>query len=239
MQKSGAINFHSEISSTFDEKYTKSPQFLERKQLWERFLGNYCRSTDRALDLGCGSGVFTILLSQLAADVVAVDGSKDMLVLCKSKIEKLGLSNVRLIETDIKDLFKHSFEKFDLVLCSSVLEYLDDIDGSIQLINDLLNPGGHFIFSIPNRTSFYRKLEPLVYRLSGRPRYFGYIKQLFSQTEIKEKLYKCGFEMLTHEYFGKTPILSDVFRPMGISQFSDNLLLVVSRSTTKSGTVLE
>ena len=231
MQKSSAVKFHSEIASQFDERYAKSSQFRERKELWERFIQKYSPKNSRALDLGCGSGVLTVSLAHYAAEVVAIDGSSVMLALCKDKLEKLELTNVQIIESDIRELSKHQLGKFDLIICSSVIEYLDNIDECIQMMSSLLKPSGHFIFSVQNRTSLYRKLEFAIHKLTGHPKYFGHVKHLVTQIEIKEKLNQQRFQILTHEYFGKTPVLSNAFRRIGLSQFSDNLLLIVASST--------
>ncbi|NTV47801.1 MAG: methyltransferase domain-containing protein, partial [Chlorobiales bacterium] len=137
--------------------------------------------------------------------------------------------NVEFIEADINNLEKLSLKKADLIICSSVLEYLNDIDKTLGDISSLLKDCGVFIVSVPNRMSLYRRLEPLAFKITGYPEYYAYVKNVVAQNEMSEKMKKQGFELLESAYYAATPILSTLFRPIGLAKYSENLILFVAR----------
>lgn len=70
----------------------------------------------RILDVGCGSGMYTIRLAMEAEKVAALDIAKEMLEVLKNDAEALGLSNVEYINSDWLG-FKGG-ENYDLIFCS-------------------------------------------------------------------------------------------------------------------------
>lgn len=116
-----------------------------------------------------------------------------------------------------------------MVICSSVLEYIDDLDASIELIKQSMNVDGVFLFSMPNKQSLYRKLEALSYKLFGRPKYYKYVKNVCTLDEMTIKLKRFGFSTMEYKYYGETTFLSAIFRKMRLPQYSDNLYVIVAR----------
>lgn len=72
----------------------------EDRKMWqnpERILGAVdLQSSWVAVDLGSGSGYFTVPLSQAVRKVLAVDVQKEMLGFLEAKIQRLGIKNVEL-----------------------------------------------------------------------------------------------------------------------------------------------
>lgn len=97
----------------------------------------------RAVDFGCGSGQLTEkLVAGGAAHVAAVDISAPMLDVLRAKASRGGWADrvdVRLGNLPSSD------EKFDLVVCSSVLAFVDDYPGKVQELVALLRPGGMLV----------------------------------------------------------------------------------------------
>lgn len=114
------------------KKYDKDPNlavFLEKK-LIKSFIGNV--KNKNILDLGCGTGRYTIPLSKKGADVVGVDFSKGMLKKAKIKAKETGVK-VELINADIT---KYSpKKKFDIVLSMLVQDHIKNIDKLIENIS--------------------------------------------------------------------------------------------------------
>lgn len=91
-------------------------------------------------DFGCGTGLLTEQLVQTVASVDAVDTSAAMRAVLEAKIAGRGWRHVR-VEREIPS----SQDSHDLVVCSSVCGFLDDYRGTVQLLADLLRPGGLFV----------------------------------------------------------------------------------------------
>ncbi len=225
-QPPSAIDWHTQVARSFDARYATDPVFLERHALWEEVIERSSVSGGRAIDVGCGSGQFLRLLANRHALSVGVDGSSGMLAICREQANAGGAGAVELIEADLARLGELRLDPFDLAIASSVLEYLADLDGALVAIRALLKPAGRFVFSLPNRASLYRRLQPLTFRLFGRPAYAAHVRHMATAAEIADRLARHGFELRSLRYFAPTPVLSSLCRPLGLARYSDNLLLV-------------
>ena len=91
-------------------------------------------------DFGCGTGLLTERIAGEADTVDAVDSSPAMLARLRAKVTRLGLANVRPAEAPPEGPATH-----DLVVCSSVLGFVDDYPGTVARLVGLLRPGGVFV----------------------------------------------------------------------------------------------
>jgi protein-L-isoaspartate(D-aspartate) O-methyltransferase len=55
---------------------------------------------DRVLEIGAGSGYAAAVMSRLAEAVIAVERHADLVALARERMERLGYSNVRIVEGD-------------------------------------------------------------------------------------------------------------------------------------------
>lgn len=70
----------------------------------------------RVLDVGCGSGMYTLRIAQEAAQVTALDISERMLEISAADAATLGLTNIRHVREAWLDF--ELGEPFDVVFCS-------------------------------------------------------------------------------------------------------------------------
>src|SRR5262245_32401969 len=91
---SDAVNWFSEHAEAFHGLYTDQPQFVERLQVWHDVLDRYARPGALALDMGCGSGIFSFYLAEKGCRVVGIDGAADMVALCERQRADRGLEHV-------------------------------------------------------------------------------------------------------------------------------------------------
>jgi 2-polyprenyl-3-methyl-5-hydroxy-6-metoxy-1,4-benzoquinol methylase len=111
----------------------------------------------RILDIGCGSGRHTAAAHGLEmAFVVGADPSIKDLKQAKERLEfhqQLGVQGQgswHLAAADVTALpFKD--RRFDLVICSEVLEHIANHRQAIREVVRVLRPGGHLAVSIPRR----------------------------------------------------------------------------------------
>jgi SAM-dependent methyltransferase len=94
---------------------------------------------DRALDLGCGSGVQTETLADRYAEVLAVDVSEPMLARARRVRPR---PNVRYERRDLRDVRAGVDGSFDLVFSAYTLHHVAEVDAVLHRMRSLVRPGG-------------------------------------------------------------------------------------------------
>jgi DNA-binding transcriptional ArsR family regulator len=102
-----------------------------------------------AIDLGTGDGSMLPILSVLFDRVVAVDRSQARLAQCASRIDHLGLTNVRLREGDAEDsdLAEEISQRggADVVMMVRVLHHVARPELAVIAASRMIKRGGHLI----------------------------------------------------------------------------------------------
>ena len=92
--------------------------------------------------------------------------------------ESKSIENAQFICKKIEDLSFLDNQSFDLIISSSVFEYLDDIESSLHSVSQLLKPEGLLMISFPNKKSVFRVIERLSYFFLRRPAYLKHVKKI-------------------------------------------------------------
>ena len=96
------------------------------------------------LDIGCGAGGHDRRLIELGAkSVLGIDISTKMLEEAKKNKNSDKIEYQLLSMNDLEKLDR----KFDLVVSSLAIHYIEDYDGLCKKVYNLLNDGGYFVFS--------------------------------------------------------------------------------------------
>ncbi len=128
-----------------------------------QYLSTALKPGLRALELGCGTGLFSTGFSRSGATMVSIDISPDLLRQAQAR----KLPHVQFL---IADACQTGFDaaSFDAVVGSSILHHLD-IPASLKECYRLLKPGGSLHFTEPNYLNphvfFERKIPWLKKRL--------------------------------------------------------------------------
>ncbi len=96
------------------------------------------------IEIGCGTGKNTLMLSQIAEKVYAIDFSAQMLEKAK---EKVNSANVIFMIGNITEKWTCSNESADLVTCNLVLEHIEDLSFIFSEAFRTLVKGGYFFIS--------------------------------------------------------------------------------------------
>jgi 2-polyprenyl-6-hydroxyphenyl methylase/3-demethylubiquinone-9 3-methyltransferase len=222
-----AISWHDSIAPAFRDGYERSPRFRERLRVWSGLILRYAREGDRAIDAGCGAGTLSFEAARIVAHVDGIDGSERMVELAREKATELGVTNTSF-EVALFNSLSERAGQYDLVLCSSVLEYLDDLATEIARLVALLRPEGRLILSLPNGRSRYRRFEAWAYRLTGRPRYYRHVRQVPSTADVRLILGKLGFAVLDTVYYADPPIPRFISRLAGHSRYRKTMFAIVA-----------
>lgn len=100
----------------------------------------------RALELGCGTGIFLEKVAMSGASLHGIDLSQDLLERAAERVRTL--SNVRLHRGNAEQL-PFPDETFDVVYGSSILHHLDP-EAALREVFRVLRRGGRFVFAEPN-----------------------------------------------------------------------------------------
>lgn len=170
----------SACAAAFDRLYADSP----RNDPWAATLPQYQyqrrkydalvrllpkQSYRRALDLGCGLGLFTERLARCAEQVVGIDIS-NVAIDCAAHRNR-ALTNVQMRQGDIMELAAELDSSFDLIVVADTIYYLpppiqDPLLKTVaERISRLLAPGGVLLlanhyFPLPNaETKLTRRIH--------------------------------------------------------------------------------
>jgi ubiquinone/menaquinone biosynthesis C-methylase UbiE len=105
------------------------------------------RGFDRSLEIGAGTGYFSLNLLQagIVGEATCTDISPGMVATLAENADRLGL-DVRAARADAESL-PFSDESFDLVVGHAVLHHLPDLPRAFAEFNRVLRPGGMIAFA--------------------------------------------------------------------------------------------
>ncbi len=129
---------------------------LERRAE-QQFLGAVDpQAADVVLDAGCGSGRNISLLSARVKEIVGLDFSSEMLQRAGGRVSEEKLPNVKLVLGSVTQI-PFPDAAFDKVICTSVLQYLEDGDcaDAFREMFRVCRDGGVVVVHIKNGTSLY------------------------------------------------------------------------------------
>ena len=112
-----------------------------------KLLGKEKLEDLKIIDFGCGWGDFLDTVQGYGVNAVGYDLDSDKTELATERGNK--------IVDDINEL--KSFGPVDVVVMLSVLEHLQDVKYSMNLVKDMLKRGGLFVFSVMDYRSIYIK----------------------------------------------------------------------------------
>lgn len=116
-------------------------------QKLEKLLGRPLPTFDRSLEIGAGTGYFTLHMLQagIVREAVATDISPGMIEVLDANAARLGLT----VESLVADAERLPFEdeSFDLVLGHAVLHHIPDLARAFSEFHRVLRPGGVVLFA--------------------------------------------------------------------------------------------
>ncbi len=143
----------------------------------------------QALEIGCGTGLFTEMFARTGVELVAIDISG--VLLDKARTRGLPSNIVRFVEGPLEDTSVGG--PFDAVIGSSVLHHLD-VPIALTRIYSLLKPGGRLCLAEPNM------LNPQVLLERKLRRWFPYVspdETAFTRHSLGRLLTDNGFTQVS------------------------------------------
>ena len=126
------------ITYDHDENLTRDLDSIVAKKTFENFHSN------TVVEIGCGTGKNTTLFSQIAETVYAIDFSEGMIKKAKEKVKS---NNVLFSIADISKGLPWQNNFADLIVCSLILEHIENINFVFSEVSRLVSDSGKFFIS--------------------------------------------------------------------------------------------
>ncbi len=146
MQNNKQVPYDKDLTAAYNSKYRfDHPHQFMAYSTWLEEIGDV--RGQRVLDLACGGGTSTRMLSDRGALVTGVDNSASMLETAEKDEEIHPVGN-RYILADASTPTQYSGQNFDIVVAAFLLHYANDekvLRGMIENISLNLKLGGKFV----------------------------------------------------------------------------------------------
>jgi cyclopropane fatty-acyl-phospholipid synthase-like methyltransferase len=195
MAKAGHVRFWDRVADRYAARQFKDPAAYEAMLA---DAASRLRSTDRVLEIGCGTGSTAIRLAPHVAEWMATDFSAEMLRIARAKPapEKL-----RFVLTEAESAFDGG--PFDAIAAFQVLHLVDDLPGMLSRIHAHLKPGGLLIAKTWCFADMGFGLRSLFVAL----RSVGLFPPVNALTKIalRRAIGDAGFDIVDERVFGANP----------------------------------
>lgn len=145
------------FANDYDNWYkSKLGNFVDtvEKRLIEDMAG--FKAGEKVLDLGSGTGNYSLWLTTKGLKVTGLDQSRAMMNIAKEKAVEGNLA-IDWVEADATQL-PFSNESFDLVLSVTAIEFMDDIEAVLKEAIRVLKPNGRLVIGVLTKDSPWGKL---------------------------------------------------------------------------------
>ncbi|WP_457741454.1 class I SAM-dependent methyltransferase [Thermococcus sp.] len=176
------MEYFDRIAGRYDSWYqTKVGRYVDRteKRLVFSLLSKH---SGKALDLGCGTGNYTLELKKRGFDVIGLDASERMVEIARGK----GAPCI------VGDAYSLPFpdESFDLVMSITMFEFIRRPENVVKEIHRVLKPGGEVIIGTMNGRStwfLFKRIKSLFVETAYR------YARFYTPVELERLLKEAGF----------------------------------------------
>ncbi len=172
-----------------------------RLRIWHvikelRRLGLWRPASLTVLDAGGGEGSFCYFMARKFPRwrVVLGDNAASTLERAAAIRQALRLENLDLREMNLLDLGEH--EAYDLIVCSDVLEHIEEDQRVVGNLAAALKPGGYLVVTSPSVPQ--PKHLPLVAwrekRIGFTPEDYGHVRQGYGEADLERIFAEAGLE---------------------------------------------
>lgn len=138
-----------EFSKTYEKEVKDGMNYTAYRRVPQLVMKHLRARTPRILDLGCGTGLSSLLFFKNGYEVTGIDGTHGMIERArKLPYKKLLCQNLEK-SLGVRD------ESFDAAVMVGVTEYLDDPAAVLREVRKKLVDAGVFGLTIPQKSSWY------------------------------------------------------------------------------------
>lgn len=169
---------------------TRYEDMRERGIVLERLQRYVTHGSQGIIDLGAGSGRWSRNIAALGYQVFGVDISHPQLLHAAKNMREKGVEDRCHFAVGNMQELPIKSEVCEALNCIRVLKYADDPFVVLREVYRVLQPGGTFIFSFPNKAT-YHVLLIAWWKIRGQQS-----GRFFTHKELQTRLEETGFEVL-------------------------------------------
>ncbi|MBU7047770.1 MAG: methyltransferase domain-containing protein [Theionarchaea archaeon] len=148
-----------------------------------------------ALDVACGTGMFTRSIAQKAQHCYGIDMSMRMLRKAQKYAQKKGLHNITMVRAEVEHIPLPP-ELFDGVSCCGALHLFPDVEGALREMNRVLKKGGKLVVMTFIRRRFL-KVKRIYEHLDEE-----HGTHIFEVGELESYLKNTGYTNFAYKIYG-------------------------------------
>lgn len=208
MKGSKKQQFYENFASSWEENMNMDETNKRIKVVFDQLLEGVELKGKRFLEVGHGLGYFSKEAAARGAKVTGIDLGKNLAKISQKRVPKGKFLVASADNLPFKD------ETFDIVLCTEVMEHMDDPVKALDEIYRVTKEGGKVIITTPNKV--FKPLFAFLSVVGARP-YNGNEKWFFPWT-LKKEIESRNFKVLKEKYF------NFIYPNEVLDQFENNLL---------------
>lgn len=141
MKTNDIIRIHDEQAAEYDQQVREYRWFGHDVLFGMSF--EYVNPYERLLDIGIGTGLGSQAFARAGLEIFGIDGSVEMLNICRSKgfVKELKFFNLQDGSLPYSDGF------FDHIISCGVLHFFDDLKPLFEEVSRVMKPEGIFAFT--------------------------------------------------------------------------------------------
>lgn len=196
-----------EIERFDSYKYCKD--YLTSEKMMRRYFNRLVHHTSSVelkgkviIDAGCGSGIFSVLLSLLAAEkVYAVDYIADCIEMTKFVVSITDLDNIEVIHSDIGEL-NQAENSVDGIFCIETISHIRNYKSFLDIASRVCKEGGFLVIIDSNNgaSPIIRKknfkIWDILENYSGETEIFGHTKNDNCYLDMRAEIIRKNFPNL-------------------------------------------
>ncbi|MBT2727698.1 methyltransferase domain-containing protein [Bacillus sp. ISL-75] len=188
------------------------------------------QSSEKILDLGCGTGDLANQLNQLGVDIIGIDKSENMIQQAQKKYPGLTF--------EVQDAVNMGYtNEFDAVFSNATLHWIKTPKQALQSIYNALKPGGRFVAEFGGKGNVQKITDAIINQLgehgttykSEQLQFPWYYPSIGEYTSIMEQV---GFRVTHAQHFDRpTPLSGEQGLRNWIEMFATSMFEGVTSDT--------
>lgn len=161
-RRTPAVLSPAQLQDMYGERYVASFEGRQSPLRLERLVDRMdLRPHHAVADFACGNGMMMPLVAGKVGRYVGVDFSPEFIAAAEKRMSHLGISNGRLVRSDIVEFCSANEAAFDIAFAMDFSEHVYDEDWVriLHAIRRSLKPGGKLYLHTPNADFFLEKMK--------------------------------------------------------------------------------